>query len=154
MSVKPKISLLTMLVLLLISVSVSYGGETVKLKSSDFSGAWKFTADEKKPPPEGQNQLLIFSLEITVKGDAITGKYEYITYNATRIREGVIRGKIEGNKASLSFFNPEYKWEKGRASLSLGSNGLKWRMTEPPQGEHFLPGTAIMKKVISGKNQG
>ncbi len=135
------------------SYSLSLAEEPVKEGKTEFSGAWKFMDDEKKPPPQGQNKLLIFSLEISRKGDDITGKYEYITYNATRIREGIIKGKINGNSASLEFSNPEYNWEKGKASLIIKKNGLNWKMTESPRGEHFLPVTAVLKKVIGDKEK-
>lgn len=142
------------IIVIIISVSsLSFAGEPTDGKKSDFSGAWKFQNDEKKPPPQGQNRLLIFSLEISQKGDVITGKYEYITYNATRIREGIIRGKVKENTASLQFSNPDYNWEKGKASLNLQKNGLNWKMTESPRGEHFLPATAVLKKVIPGKGK-
>lgn len=153
MTIRIKTAVMVILMLIYTTASLSFAGEPVKEGTHDFSGAWKFQNDEKKPPPQGQSKLLIFSLEISRKGDEITGKYEYITYNATRIREGIIKGKIKGNTACLEFSNPEYNWEKGKASLIIMKNGLNWKMTESPQGEHFLPMTAVLKKVIAGKGK-
>ena len=151
MHIKIKTAFIFLLLMFFMTAFLSFAAEPMKEGKHEFSGAWKFQNDEKKPPPKGQNKLLIFSLEISRKGDEITGKYEYITYNATRIREGIIKGKIKGNTASLEFSNPEYNWEKGKASLVIMKNGLNWKMTESPQGEHFLPVTAVLKKVIPCK---
>lgn len=122
----------------------SYAKEKDKPGKSQFSGVWIF--ENKEKPTPGKIALLSFTLNLKQNGDKITGKYDYITYNATRIREGKIEGIVKDNKAVLKFKNPEYKWEKGSATLKPVKGGMEWEMTESPQGEHFIPLKSFLKK--------
>ena len=143
--------LMLMVSLLILTVSIADASEKPDTGKFQYMGSWIFKNDEKSPPPPGQIKLLTFSLDLKQEGDKITGKYDYITFNATRIREGKIEGIVKDNIVKIKFENPEYKWEKGEAIIKPGKGGIEWILKKSPEGEHFIPGKALLKRVKIGK---
>lgn len=121
--------------------------QTDKKPAADYSGTWKY---EKKVKPDKKNknkiELISFSIEIKQEGQIISGRYEYTTTNATRIREGIINGKIFGIKAVVKFENPEYTWENGLAELVPSKDGMNWIIIQIPKGDNYLPVDIVLKK--------
>ncbi|MCE1245130.1 MAG: hypothetical protein LWY06_00630 [Firmicutes bacterium] len=117
----------------------------------DLSGSWKFEKIVRQNKKiKSRIELISFSLTIKQNGDKITGKYEYLTTNATRIREGSISGKIFGVKGIIRFENPEYSNENGLADLVPSKKGdgdeINWVILQAPQGDSFIPAKLTLKK--------
>jgi hypothetical protein len=135
------------ILILLFAASQALAQQTAKQAISDYSGSWNF---ENKVKPSKKNkgkiELISFSVNIKQEGDKISGRYEYLTTNATRIREGNISGKILGIKAVIKFDNTEYLSEKGLAELFLNKNELSWITIQMPEGDTYIPLKTTLKK--------
>lgn len=133
-------------IFLLSPVFFAWAEDPPKEAGQDFTGTWVYEVEDKNPDNPAPVRLLTFSLTLSREGRKISGKYEYVTAAATRIREGTISGSCRGNTAMVKFQNPEVETEKGTAALHLITEGLEWKLLTTPTGDCYLPEKAVLKK--------
>jgi hypothetical protein len=110
---------------------------------TDFEGKW-VSVDEN----------ISLDLDLFQTGEEIEGYHCSVTKHAQRIDCRLesdymgfsIEGVVNGNKADVTFFST-YCNEYGKAKIVKCGDYLCWEVTEFPDGEFWLPLTAILKRV-------
>ena len=93
-------------------------------------------------------------LELFQTGDELTGYHCSVTKHAQRIDCALesddmgysIEGFIKGNQADITFLST-YCMKYGKAKIVMHGEYLYWEVTEFPDGEFWLPLSAILKRV-------
>lgn len=109
--------------------------------SEDFQGKWT-SVDED------------ISLDLFQTGDELTGYHCSVTKHAQRIDCALesddmgysIDGIVKGNQANVTFLST-YCMKYGKAKIVMHGDYLYWEVTEFPDGEFWLPLSAILKRV-------
>jgi len=93
-------------------------------------------------------------LELFQTGDELTGYHCSVTKHAQRIDCALesddmgysIEGFIKGNQADITFLST-YCMKYVKAKIVMHGDYLYWEVTEIPDGEFWLPLSAILKRV-------
>ena len=93
-------------------------------------------------------------LDLFQTGDELTGYHCSVTKNAQRIDCALesddmgysIEGFIKGNQADITFLST-YCMKYGKAKIVMHGDYLYWKVTEFPDGEFWLPLSALLKRV-------
>ena len=111
--------------------------------STDFEGKWT-SVDEN----------ISLDLDLFQKGEDVEGYHCSVTKHAQRIDCRLesdnmgfsIKGSVKGNVAEVTFLST-YCDEYGKARIVKCGDYLFWEVTEFPEGEFYLPLTAILERV-------
>lgn len=113
--------------------------------STDFNGKWT-SVDED----------ISIDLDLFQSGDELTGYHCSVTKHAQRIdcaleSDGTgysIEGFVKGNQADVTFLST-YCMKYGKAKIVMHGDYLFWEVTEFPNGEFYLPLTAILERAVN-----
>ncbi|MBC8486534.1 MAG: hypothetical protein ISS16_03505 [Ignavibacteria bacterium] len=110
---------------------------------TSFQGKWT-SVDED----------ISLDLDLFQTGDELTGYHCSVTKHAQRIDCALesddmgysIDGIVKGNQANVTFLST-YCMKYGKAKIVMHGDYLYWEVTEFPDGEFWLPLSAILKRV-------
>ena len=113
--------------------------------STDFEGKWT-SVDEN----------ISLDLDLFQKGEDVEGYHCSVTKHAQRIdcrleSDGLgfsVEGTVKGNIAEVTFLST-YCNEYGKVRIVKCGDYLFWEVTEFPEGEFYLPLTAILERVAN-----
>lgn len=108
-----------------------------------FQGKW-ISVDEN----------ISLDLDLFQTGDELTGYHCSVTKHAQRIDCALesddmgysIEGFIKGNQADITFLST-YCMKYGKAKIVMHEDYIYWEVTEFPDGEFWLPLSAILKRI-------
>lgn len=112
---------------------------------TDFEGKWT-SVDEN----------ISLDLDLFQKGEDVEGYHCSVTKHAQRIDCRLesdnmgfsIEGLVKGNVADVTFLST-YCNEYGKARIVKCGDYLFWEVTKFPDGEFYLPLTAILERVVN-----
>jgi len=132
-------------ILLLSFLLIIYFQATVYPNSdfTSFQGKWT-SVDED----------LSLDLDLFQTGDELTGYHCSVTKHAQRIDCALesdnmgysIEGIVKGNQADVTFLST-YCMKYGKAKIVMHGDYLYWEVTEFPDGEFWLPLSAVLRRV-------
>jgi hypothetical protein len=138
MKIDVKILLLSFLLIVFFQATVYPNSDF-----ADFQGKWT-SVDED----------ISLDLDLFQTGDELTGYHCSVTKHAQRIdcflesdNMGYsIDGIVKGNQADVTFLST-YCMKYGKAKIVMHGDYLYWEVTEFPDGEFWLPLSAILKRI-------
>jgi len=101
----------------------------------DFTGHWEDASSN-------------FSLDLSQAGEHLQGSHVVVAQQGNRIdsMDNSIEGSIQGNIAVIHF-QSSYTTNTGVAQITfIDKNTISWKVTNPPDGEYYLPNEATLVK--------
>ena len=107
----------------------------------DFSGHWEDVSSA-------------FSLDLSQDGEQLQGNHTVVAQQGNKIDslDKSIEGSIQGNTAVINF-QSSFATNSGVAQIVfIDQNTIFWKVTNPPDGEYYLPNEATLVKKESAAN--
>jgi hypothetical protein len=107
----------------------------------DFTGHWEDSSSA-------------FSLDLSQAGEQIAGSHTVVAQQGNKIDslDKSIEGSVQGNMAVINF-QSSFATNSGAAQITfIDQNTIFWKVTNPPDGEYYLPNEATLVKKDSAAN--
>ncbi len=104
----------------------------------DFTGHW-------------EDASAAFSLDLSQNGQHVQGSHVVVAQQGNKIDslDKSIEGTIQGNTAVIHF-QSSFTANSGAAQITfIDKNTISWKVTNPPEGEYYLPPEAKLVKTRS-----
>ena len=107
----------------------------------DFTGHWEDAASA-------------FSLDLSQNGEQLQGSHVVVAQQGSKIDslDKSIEGSIQG-KTAVVHFQSSFTANSGIAQITfIDANTILWKVTNPPDGEYYLPNEATLVKKSPASN--
>lgn len=105
-----------------------------------FAGRWRWNGKDR-----------LFILELEQKGSKITGRFatadaaENAVDKIDNAKPPTVTGTVSGRSATVSFTSKATN-VKGRGKITLGKDGLDWKLLSQTDGELWVPEKAMLSR--------